>query len=120
MKIFALLLSSPLAMASPLTDWFADSEAEIPGITQSLTKEEAQKKRREVWQAYRDNAKAGRWAEQFPVKDGGMEAWVKEKQIQPLIADLGEKKMPYVIARMADDGGPLGRLLRDGSCRTSQ
>jgi hypothetical protein len=73
-----------------------------------------------VWQAYRDKAEAGKWAEEFPVKDGGMEAWVKEKQIQPLIADLGEKKMPYVIARMADDGGPLGRLLRDGSCRTSQ
>lgn len=117
MKNLIHILWAPLAIASPLDDWFDDHESKVPGFVEPLSREEARKARSEVWAAYQKHAEDEKWAEQFPVKDGGMTAWVKDRRIQPLVADLGEKKMPYIIfkkGKKPEGGWPLFFALHGG------
>lgn len=117
MKYLFLILFAPLAIASPLNDWFSDHDTKVPGAVEALSKEDAQKARAEIWTAYKKHATGEKWAVDFPLKDGGVKGWVKERQIQPLEADLGEKKMPYIIIKKGEkpEGGwPLFFALHGG------
>ena len=115
--ILFLSLLSPVAFASPLVDWFGDHDAKVPDFTRALSKEEAVKAKAEVWAAYEKHARKEGWEKEFPLKDEGMDAWVKERKIQPLIADLGKKKMPYLIIKKGEKpkgGWPLFFALHGG------
>ena len=109
------------AWANPLSEWFAKELTKRAPVQEEwveVDSEESSKKARgQVWEAYRESAVKHGWKDQFPVKEAGLNAWVKEQKIQPLMADLGEKKMPYVILKKGqkpERGWPIFFALHGG------
>ena len=124
MKILFLLgLSASIGSASTLTDWFSqpqDKRGPIPASllnTQLKTPEDVKKARLAVWKAYRAGAVKHGWDKGIPTKPGGMEQWVKDRKISPLVAEIGDKKMLYVVlakGEKPEGGWPVFFCLHGG------
>lgn len=102
-SFFALCVTYGNVTAAPLDDWFAkpaDQRGEIPAnvlgwtIKSSADLEKAQKL---VWEAYRAGAVKQGWDEGISAEPGNAESWKTDGEIVPKIAEVGDKKMPYVV-----------------------
>lgn len=99
----AITLPNCQVFASPLADWFALSEkdrGEIPAepLKPNLNSSEAvAKARKAVWNAYRESAVKRGWDKGIPAQDRSWKEWIKDGKVDGLIAEVGDKKMPYVI-----------------------
>lgn len=124
MKTFLFLcLGTSICSASPLTEWFEkpqEKRGPIPAIvshTELKTSEDVKKARAAIWKAYREGAIKQSWDKGIPAKPGGMKQWVKDKQINPLVAEVGGKKMLYIVlakGRKPKDGWPVFFCLHGG------
>ncbi|MGB1260814.1 MAG: hypothetical protein ACPG6P_12280, partial [Akkermansiaceae bacterium] len=109
--------------ASPLTKWFQLPKKErgaIPGIvlnTKIETAEDLQKAKKAVWTAYKDGAVKRGWDKAFPAEPGDIKSWIKDGKLTFNTADLGAKKMPYIIlakGKKPADGWPVFFCLHGG------
>ena len=116
---------SSVGMASPLSDWFArssDQRGPIPAesLKTSLHSPSTIKQARQsIWDAYREGARQQGWDKAFPAQPGGMDTWLKDGKLEPAVADLGEKTMPYVLlakGKKPASGWPMFICLHGGGC----
>lgn len=125
MKLSLLLSIACLGTshATPLSDWFSkpeESRGEIPEAslkTSLKSNEEVKKARLAVWNAYREGSIKRGWDKAIPTKPGGMDSWLKNKNIDPKFAEIGDKKMPYIVlakGEKPEGGWPVFFCLHGG------
>lgn len=106
-----------------LRDWFAKPAAlrgPIPAATLSVAIDsdaDLKKARAVVWNAHRTGAVSRGWDRAIPAKPGGLESWIKDGKINPKVAEVGDKKMLYVVlskGRKPEGGWPIFFCLHGG------
>ena len=122
-KLAAVVAITTLCPADPLTEWFSqpnDQRGEIPGsvlTTEIKSPEDLKEARLAVWKAYRDGAIQQGWDKAIPAEPGDLSQWVKNGKIDPRIAEIGDKKMPYVVlakGKKPEGGWPVFFCLHGG------
>lgn len=89
--------------ATPLADWFTKQSTQqnpIPAqpLTTSLeSKQDILKAKKAVWNDYKAGAIRQGWDQAFPKAPGDIKSWLKDGKLDPKVANLGEKTMPYVV-----------------------
>lgn len=113
----------PSAAAKPLRDWFAKPDGQrgaIPAAALSAEIDSAndfKQARLSVWNAYREGAIQQGWDKAIPSKPGTIESWLKDDKISPKVAEVGDKKMLYVVlakGEKPDGGWPVFFCLHGG------
>lgn len=119
----AILATTALCSADPLTEWFSqpqEKRGDIPAAllaTQLNSSEDTKKARLAIWKAYREGAIKQGWNKAIPAKPGGIKQWVKDNQINPNTFEIGDKKMLYVVlakGKKPADGWPVFFCLHGG------
>ncbi|BDS06338.1 hypothetical protein NT6N_13780 [Oceaniferula spumae] len=122
LALVTVLTTSHLS-SSPLSDWFAKSEGDRGAIPAEALKgdlnsaEAIAEARNHVWKAYREGAIKNGWDSGIPAQDRSWKEWFKGGKIDGLIADVGDKKMPYVVlvkGEKPEGGWPVFITLHGG------
>lgn len=121
---FTLLCSaSTVCLASPLSDWFAlpkEKRGDIPTTelqTKLDTPEAIRKATASVWEDYKQAAIQQGWHKAHPAEPGDIQTWIKDGKLDYKVADIGDKKMPYIIlakGKKPATGWPLFFCLHGG------
>lgn len=108
---------------SELSDWFSKSSNQrgaIPPASLDLpikSTSAVKKAKSLVWSAYKKAALQQQWDKAIPASQKTVKSWKKNGQIAPKVAEVGEKKMPYVVltnGRKPAGGWPLFICLHGG------
>lgn len=70
-----------------------------------------------VWEAYKKEAVKQQWDKAIPDDQQALSTWQKDGEIVPQIAEVGDKKMPYVVltnGKKPADGWPLFICMHGG------
>ncbi len=114
------LASASACLASPVSDWFSkpvEKRGAIPIQALVNTVEVIAEAKKSVWEAYKLGAVKQGWDKGIPKDLGGMERWVKDNQISPLRAKVGDKEMFYIVlqkGKKPEGGWPIYVTLHGG------
>ena len=110
-------------LSSELSNWFSKPSNErgsIPHASLDIkikSASEVKKAKSLVWKAYRQGAIKQKWDQAIPASREKVSSWKKDGKIVPQIAEVGEKKMPYVVltnGKKPAGGWPLFICLHGG------
>lgn len=117
-------LGAPESAAdTPLVEWFAkpaDQPSAIPEAVLTTTLGSAgdlEKARKTVWNAYCEGAIRLGWDKEIPSELGDIDTRQKDGKINSKVAEIGDKKMPYVVlakGEKPEGDGPVFFCLHGG------